>query len=66
LLRIVTTPIAFVDLELAAIYGIFTPYNSRKLYARIEKINMNIIFWLHFFSQILNVMPLAEILKKEM
>ncbi len=37
LLRVVTTPIAFVGLELAAIYGMFTPYNGRKLYASIER-----------------------------
>nr|WP_166155984.1 hypothetical protein [Neochlamydia sp. AcF84]NGY95124.1 hypothetical protein [Neochlamydia sp. AcF84] len=36
-LRIVTTPIALVGLELAAIYGVFTPYNGRKLYASIER-----------------------------
>lgn len=37
LLRVLTTPIAFIGLELAAIYGIFTPYNGRKLYASIER-----------------------------
>lgn len=37
LLRIVTTPIALIGLELAAIYGIFSPYNGRKLYASIER-----------------------------
>ncbi|MBY0529701.1 MAG: hypothetical protein K2P51_05875 [Rhabdochlamydiaceae bacterium] len=37
LLRVVTTPIVFVGLELAAIYGIFAPYNGRKLYASIER-----------------------------
>lgn len=37
LLRVVTTPIAFVGLELAAIYGMFSPYNGRKLYASIER-----------------------------
>ncbi|MBS4171388.1 hypothetical protein NEOC95_002136 [Neochlamydia sp. AcF95] len=31
------TPVALVGLELAAIYGIFTPYNGRKLYASIER-----------------------------
>jgi hypothetical protein len=37
LLRVVTTPIALVGLELAAIYGIFNPYDGRKLYASIER-----------------------------
>lgn len=37
LLRIFTTPFAFIGLELAAIYGIFSPYNGRKLYATIER-----------------------------
>nr|WP_166155485.1 hypothetical protein [Neochlamydia sp. AcF84]NGY94942.1 hypothetical protein [Neochlamydia sp. AcF84] len=37
LLRVVMTPVALVGLELAAIYGIFTPYNGRKLYASIER-----------------------------
>jgi len=37
LLRIVTTLIAFIGLELAAVYGVFTPYNGRKLYASIER-----------------------------
>ncbi|OGN56425.1 MAG: hypothetical protein A3D96_05025 [Chlamydiae bacterium RIFCSPHIGHO2_12_FULL_44_59] len=37
LLGVLTTPIAFIGLELAAIYGIFTPYNGRKLYASIER-----------------------------
>lgn len=37
LLRVIMTPIAFVGLELAAIYGMFTPYNGRKLYGSIER-----------------------------
>lgn len=36
-LRIFTTPIAIIGLELAALYGVFTPYNGRKLYASIER-----------------------------
>ena len=37
LIRIVTQPIALVGLELAAIYGLFRPYDGRKLYASIER-----------------------------
>lgn len=37
LLRIATQPIAIVGLELAAIYGLFRPYDGRKLYASIER-----------------------------
>lgn len=37
LLRVVTQPIAFAGLELAAIYGLFSPYDGRKLYASIER-----------------------------
>ncbi len=37
LLRVLATPIAFIGLELAAIYGVLTPYNGRKLYASIER-----------------------------
>ncbi|GAB4228505.1 MAG: hypothetical protein Tsb0021_05900 [Chlamydiales bacterium] len=37
LLRIATQPIALVGLELAAIYGLFRPYDGRKLYASIER-----------------------------
>jgi hypothetical protein len=36
LLRIVATPIALVGLQVAAIYGIFDPWNGRKAYGRIE------------------------------
>ena len=36
LLRVVATPIALVALQGAAIYGIFSPWNGRKIYARIE------------------------------
>jgi|GEM_PF-758719 len=37
LLRIVATPLSILGLELAAIYGIFQPYDGRKLYASIER-----------------------------
>ena len=37
LLRIIATPAALVGLELAAIYGLFRPYDGRKLYASIER-----------------------------
>lgn len=37
LLRVVAAPIAIIALELAAIYGVFSPYNGRKLYGSIEK-----------------------------
>lgn len=37
LLRIVATPFSIVGLELAALYGIFRPYDGRKLYASIER-----------------------------
>lgn len=37
LLRIVATPFAFLGLELAAIYGLASPYDGRKLYATIER-----------------------------
>ncbi len=36
-LRVLTTPLALMGLELAAFYGLFTPYNGRKLYASIER-----------------------------
>lgn len=36
-LRVILTPIAYAGLELAAIYGIMSPYNGRKLYASIER-----------------------------
>ncbi len=36
-LRVLTAPFAFIGLELAAIYGIFNPYDGRKLYASIER-----------------------------
>lgn len=35
-LRIILTPITFLLLEMAAIYGIVSPYNGRKLYASLE------------------------------
>jgi len=37
LLRIVLVPISILSLELSAVYGLFTPYNGRKLYATIER-----------------------------
>lgn len=37
LLRVFTAPFALVALEVAALYGIFTPYDGRKLYASIER-----------------------------
>jgi hypothetical protein len=37
LLRIVATPVAIIGLELVAIYGLFRPYDGRKLYASIER-----------------------------
>lgn len=36
-LRILATPFAYVGLELSALYGIFSPYNGRKLYGTIER-----------------------------
>ncbi|MEI6243041.1 MAG: hypothetical protein WCP39_06525 [Chlamydiota bacterium] len=37
LLRIIAAPLVFFGLELSAIYGLFTPYNGRKLYASFER-----------------------------
>lgn len=37
LLRIVATPFALLGLQLAAVYGLFRPYDGRKLYATIER-----------------------------
>lgn len=37
LLRIAATPIAYVGLEFAALYGIVMPYDGRKLYATMER-----------------------------
>lgn len=37
LLRLVATPFAIIGLEAAAIYGIFSPNNGRKLYATLER-----------------------------
>ena len=37
LLKIVAAPLAWVGLELAAVYGIFRPLDGRKLYASIER-----------------------------
>jgi hypothetical protein len=36
-LRIIATPLTYVCLEMSALYGLFTPYNGRKLYASIER-----------------------------
>jgi hypothetical protein len=37
ILRIAATPFTYVCLEMAALYGLFKPYNGRKLYASIER-----------------------------
>lgn len=37
LLRIIATPISLAGLELAAAFGMFSPYDGRKLYATIER-----------------------------
>ena len=37
LLKIATQPITLVGLQLAAIYGLFRPFDGRKLYASIER-----------------------------
>jgi hypothetical protein len=37
LLRGALTPIAYVGLELAAIYGILNPYDGRKIYSTLER-----------------------------
>jgi len=37
LLRVIATPLSLVGLELAALYGLFRPYDGRKLYATIER-----------------------------
>lgn len=36
-LRIIAQPVTLVGLELAAIYGLFRPYDGRKLYASFER-----------------------------
>ncbi len=36
-LKIITAPLVIIGLELAAIYGVFRPYDGRKLYATIER-----------------------------
>jgi hypothetical protein len=36
-LRVLTTPLAPIALQLTAIYGLFRPYDARKLYATIER-----------------------------
>lgn len=40
-LRIVVTPVLVVYLEMAALYGIFNPYDGRKLYASGERFAYN-------------------------
>jgi len=40
-LRIVATPLVLVALELSALYGIFRPYDGRKLYASFERMQYN-------------------------
>jgi len=37
LLKVAIHPIVIVGLELAAIYGVFRPYDGRKLYASLER-----------------------------
>jgi hypothetical protein len=37
LLRIVAAPLSIIGLELSCIYGLFRPYDGRKLYATIER-----------------------------
>jgi len=37
LIRIAAQPIAYIGLEIAAIYGLIRPYDGRKLYATIER-----------------------------
>lgn len=37
LLRIIATPIALVGLQLSSLYGVFSPYNGRKVYATFER-----------------------------
>jgi len=37
LLQLIATPFAVLGLELAALYGVFRPYDGRKLYASIER-----------------------------
>lgn len=37
ILRIIATPFSILGLELAAIYGMFRPYDGRKLYGSIER-----------------------------
>ena len=37
ILKIVTIPLSVIGLTLAAVYGIFLPYDGRKLYASIER-----------------------------
>jgi hypothetical protein len=36
-LRILLQPFSIIGLELSALFGVFTPYNGRKLYATIER-----------------------------
>ncbi len=36
-LKVIITPLTIVGLQLSAIYGIFCPYNGRKLYATLER-----------------------------
>lgn len=37
LLRIAAAPLSIVGAELAAVYGLFRPYDGRKLYATVER-----------------------------
>lgn len=38
ILRTVATPFSIIALEFAALYGVFRPYDGRKIYASLEKI----------------------------
>ncbi|HEV3269858.1 MAG TPA: hypothetical protein VGZ69_04330 [Candidatus Rhabdochlamydia sp.] len=37
LLKIVATPFSLIGLQLSAVYGVFVPYDGRKLYASMER-----------------------------
>lgn len=44
LLKILSSPLALITLEISAFYGIFNPYDGRKLYASVEKAYYNNAF----------------------
>lgn len=52
LLRIAVTPIAFIGLELAVIYGVLSPYSGRKLYSSIERARYGICVLVPCFQSI--------------